>query len=248
MKPPSEHQRLGKPPLVETVFELRYISKFTTDAIRTQLLSKFPNFSNEELLHSQQLIFKIESGSIEKVSPSEEPLDLVLFRYRNPEKNEFLQLGKGILSIHSLAYTGFADFFSTVQSILASLHEMNLVSEYRGLLLRYINHFSLDLTPQRVFAWLTPIPTKWDTALPIQNLQQTVFRVEEDLQIVTVAYPQQDQQAKMVMVFDIQHRIDFDLLVEPDLDKIISWLEEAHVKVYETFEGALKPDFFEELK
>ncbi len=246
----KEHEPLARSPLVEVVFELRYVAAVSSSEVRTRLLEQLTMFKNEEFLNTQQVVFEVKSDEIRKIPLDEEPIDLIQHRYRDSETNSFLQFGNGIISFNVLQYSRFTDFFDTAHLILSSLHEMQVLSAYRGLSLRYINHFELQQNPnpERVFAWLAPMPKAWNATLPIQNLQQTVLRSGEDLQIVTIAYPQTNQQAKMVMVFDIQHRIDFVLPVEPNLQQIHNWLYEAHDKVSETFQGALRPDFYEELK
>jgi uncharacterized protein (TIGR04255 family) len=251
MTPSATHPRLTKAPLVEAIFDLRYNTDVSLEAIRADVQKSLPEFRREERIEGQMLTIQLGPDGKQSIQDSDpqQPLpDVILYRFHNPDTNEFIQLGQGIISVNTVGYRDFSNFLSIIKKVVEAHAKIAFPSGYRRLTLRYINHLSLQDNPEKVFDWLAPIPSTWNSRAILQNTQQVVLRVGEDLQNVTIAYPQVNiQTGNHVMVLDIDHHVDFFLPVLPDLTQVYSWIENAHDQVYKTFKSALKDDYFKEL-
>ena len=247
----NDHPRLTRAPLVEAVFDLRYNTSASLETIRAGIQKELPEFKNEERLEGQTLTIQIgpDGKQIFETTDSDERQDVIRYRFRNPETNEFIQLGHGMITINTVNYDGFDSFFAILKNIIAKHNEVANPTTYRRLALRYVNHLPLEDTPEYVFSWLAQVPQTWGERVTIQNLQQLVLRIGEDIQNVTIAYPQINlNTGKNIMILDIDHHLDFILPVLSNASQVYDWLEKAHNQVYETFKNVLKPEYLEEIK
>ncbi len=246
----NDHPRLTRAPLVEAVFDLRYNTNIPLETIRTSIKEHLPEFKIEERLEGKVVALQIgpEGEQSFETTTFDNQQDLLQHRFRNPDTDELIQLGHGIISVNTIKYEGFRNFFSTLENVILKHGEIATPNAYRRLALRYVNHLSLEDIPERVFAWLAPIPQTWGTRSTIQNVQQMVLRIGEDVQNVTIAYPQINlNTGKNIMILDIDHHLDFVLPVLPNIDNIHDWVNQAHEQVYKTFLSVLKPDYLKEL-
>jgi uncharacterized protein (TIGR04255 family) len=232
------------------VSDLRYNTTIPLETVRTGLQEHLSEFKNEERIEGQTFMLQIgpDGKPISQITDNKELQDIIRYRFRNPETNEFIQLGHGILSLNSVHYSGFNDFFAKLESVITKHEEIVKPTTYRRIALRYINHMPLEDMPERVFAWLAPIPQEWGKRSTVQSIQQSVLRIGEDQQDVTIAYPQVNlNTGKNIMVLDIDHHVDFVLPVLSNVNQLYNWVKEAHEQVYETFKSVLKQEYFKEL-
>jgi uncharacterized protein (TIGR04255 family) len=251
MTPSNNHPRLTRAPLVEAVFDLRYNTTIPLETVRTGLQKHLPEFKNEERIEGQTFTIQIgpDGKPTSETTDNEELQDIIRYRFRNPETNEFIQLGNGMITFNAVNYSGFDSFFMVLKNVISKHDEIAKPVAYRRLALRYVNHLPLEDTPEKVFASLAPIPQTWGNRVTIQNVQQVALRVGQDLQNVIIAYPQTNlNTGKNIMVLDIDHHLDFALPVFPNVQEIYNWVMQAHLQVYETFRSVLKTDYFEGLK
>jgi uncharacterized protein (TIGR04255 family) len=251
MTPSNNHPRLTRAPLAEAVFDLRYNTTIPLETIRVSLQKQLPEFKNEERIEGQMLTIQIgpNGKQVLQTNDTEELQDVIRYRFRNPETNEFIQLGQGMIAFNTVNYSGFDSFFKALQNVISKHDEIANPVTYRRLALRYVNHLPLEHTPEKTFAWLAQIPQTWGRRTTIQNVQQVALQVGEDRQDVIIAYPQINlNTGKNIMILDIDHHLDFALPVLSNAEEIYNWVQQAHEQVYETFKSVLKPDYLEEIK
>jgi uncharacterized protein (TIGR04255 family) len=251
------HGKLAKDDhLVEVLFELRYSSDRSTDA----LVEKFhdslkQDYPEHEKMTTQFVRFQMqpEDGAWKTVTSNDsenETLDIVRYRFKNVDGTRLCQLGNGILSINFLKYEGF-DIFAQEVLRLVELHDSVFHPQtYRRLALRYMNHFpySQDRSPISLLSWLVKLPEDEEHQV-VSNVQQVLLnKGNVGFQSVVVAYPQMNQAQQSIILLDIENFLHFQQPVEANSEALAGWIQEAHEQVWNAFTTALTPDFLEEIR
>jgi uncharacterized protein (TIGR04255 family) len=257
----GSHGKLGKTYLAEVIFELRYDASVLTASVVDNFYEKIKHqFPHRENLAYSVLEFEVRQDSAwEPVpEPSDEPLDLLRFRFLSEDKKKLCQLGNGIISVNHLSYASFDSFIKDVLDVLQTQAAVFDLTAYRRLGLRYINQFPIADDPQDVFSWSAKRPPNLNAdneplIFPkgelVLNQQQTMLNMGGlGHQNVIVAYPVQSQHQQNIMVLDIDHFLQFPQQVQPNLEFLKEWVLEVHERIWETFVQALTPDYFKELK
>lgn len=240
----GEHERLENPTAAEVVFEVRFLKHKSLEdyvkAIETEFFSEYP--VKEDIKHQ---------GFGVKFSPegAESNSDLPLVRYKSQQGHNIVQLGQEILTVNTTNYAGFENFAKTILQVVERHNKTAEVQSYRRFGLRYINHIGFT-SPDKVFSWIAPLPP--DIGIEkgiVSNVQDTLFRFTNgDFQKVAVAYPAQLPNGQYVMIFDIDHFVEFATPNSCNMTYIENWLQTAHEYVWQTYVGGLERDFYDSLK
>lgn len=250
----SQHEPLKSPTLIEVVFELRFHSNLVTQVYLDEFSQYFyERYPVRTTIENKILSFSIGSDAgdpqIGFEDQSQNP-DLIEFRFSDNKARNFIQIGKGIITINSLDYTGFHNFLNELINVINYHNHVTKTISYKRVGLRYINHITIG-NPLDIFKWLAPLPSfssengKFSV---VANTQNIVINTEDGLQSIVVAYPQVNQIAENVMLLDIEQFIGEDRFSSPDPKELVKWAVKAHDSIWDAYVNALTPEFLEKRK
>jgi uncharacterized protein (TIGR04255 family) len=229
----DEHQRLQNPPLLEAVFEVRA----DIAASLTVLPGKLAAALETDYPDVKETDF---AKFVLMAPPPPEAGFVATHQFRTSDGKGMVQLAPAGFSVNSLAYPGFQAFRSAVAKVLASYGRHASVSAVRRLGLRYVN--GLPLPGGELLSGLTA-SVKWP-ALEAARLTSVAARG-------IFAYSQPKGHLAVVIGAPQETRttLDLDFYHEPRAAMaerdILSWIDEAHQRIYEAFRSMADPKVFE---
>jgi uncharacterized protein (TIGR04255 family) len=133
-------RKLKNPPVKEVVFEIRFSYENTLSY--RKLYSLFESKLSNEYPRIQETL----EGRIDENIPVK---NIVRDRFFSNNEEELINLGKDIISIHTLKYTRFSDFLPKINNVLRILKEFSADIKVDRIGLRYITHLrSTNPIPQ----------------------------------------------------------------------------------------------------
>lgn len=224
------------PPIKEVICEIRFSKSSRWDptipgVFYERLKEKFPHKNYGKEIETE-LIF-IGENLQPKVTLSERAV------FENRDKNIIVQIGAHYLAInHIPPYTRWENYLSAILEVLNTYSKISEPEEIEKIELRYINEFPVELFNDTDKLELSgyfnfypyignSMEEDFDTFL--MSVQK---RYDDNVQKIRMA------NKKESIVLDITFFSERPNIVS--LDQIIIWLEEAHSKNYEIFEGIIK--------
>jgi uncharacterized protein (TIGR04255 family) len=221
------HERLGSPPLIEAVFEIRAETgrpfSFLPGAMAGELAGTYPGLKETEL---NKIIGMLEipptmGFAATHVLSSSSGLRTVM-------------LGPTGLAVSVKDYKDSHDFEDAIKPALTSYFDKGPVTRVLRLGLRYVNGIKEADPLIATIKW----PALGETETVFTNLRSH-FRYErpEGTLNVVVAYPD-----------EIGIRLDLDFWLEPKrtmaVDDVIAWFDEGHERVHDAFTAMVKEDVY----
>ena len=228
------HPPLRKPPLIEAVFELRFLTDTAYGLIPGRIFDE---------LHEA-------FPQVEELPTATLPLDvpfpaLVRHRFKSDDGGKLLQTGHGVLSVNHLAYSQYSDLRADVERVIDVVIGLALVKQVRRVGLRYINLLTLD----KPWSSVTTLTDKVPEAVSSRIRNR---RFHYDLQY----QPDRMNMALANVTTDGAERLQVDLdffREETDVPQmqthaILQWLDVAHERVYEAFMSLLTEEYLREIE
>ncbi|MCX6733278.1 MAG: TIGR04255 family protein [Candidatus Peregrinibacteria bacterium] len=152
MKIPKE---ISPCPIIEAVIEIRFESTFPSEAVFGILYQEYrATYPEIEKLPILQLP--------EQIRDSDENLKYQP-HYKILSDKFIFQIGPRVISLgcrienEKQSYIGWAKFSAQIYAILDKLTDLKVISEYKRLGIRYINHFNLDIFAKSTLKIETPM-------------------------------------------------------------------------------------------
>lgn len=235
----GKHDRLGKAPLIEAVFELRA----DTEASITVLPGKMA----VALEADYPEVKETEAARFLAIAPlPPEAGFAATHHFRASDGKGLVQLGPMGLTVNALVYTGFDSFRAAISRVLETYYTHASVAAVRRLGLRYVNR--LPSTEGPLLSGLTASLT-WpqiEEATIKSVAVRGIFRYTQPSGQLAIAIAGPAQ-------FSPPHQagrlLDLDFSSEPaaamTVRDILSWVDSAHERVYQAFRGMVDPSVFE---
>jgi uncharacterized protein (TIGR04255 family) len=231
-----EHPQLARSPLVEALFEVRFVSNLPYGLLPGQMLDRladsFPDAIELDAAH-------LPSNLPEPFPP------VVRHRFRSGDGSRMFQTGIGLASVNHTAYTRFAGLRADVEKVLDSLIDLGGLNSLSRLGLRYINRIDAGRPWPEITSALYSLPGAIEDRLKQRRL---LFNLEfgDDRMNVVLADNVVDGSPKLDIDLDF-HRPNARSLV-PSVLAILSWLDTAHEEVYQAFMSLLAETYLDEIR
>lgn len=244
-------KKYKNPPIVEAVCEFRLTPDTPWDLTIPGLF--YEKVRTEFPLREQRVIQEVElsqdpQGIRQQIRTSER---IVLL---TEDRKMLIQLGPRLLAVNALRpYPTWQGFKPRIEMAWKSLED---VLEIRGLQrigLRYINRIELSATNVELAEYFEFYPFVGQR-LP-QNIVSFIARAEfpyaegRDLCRVQLAPAPDSSEGRSVFMLDIDYFVAQPRAV--GVSEVLDWIEEAHSRVEEVFEGCIADrlrELFEEVK
>jgi uncharacterized protein (TIGR04255 family) len=234
----NQNPKLTKAPIIETLFEVRFVPSMDYSFFVTELENRL----TKEIEKTEQLVQ--DSFPEFPAFPGVPPL--IRKRYHLINNQGLVQVGRGILSINQIKYDRFENFLNLIKKIMSIFAELEKNSVSKRFGLRYINKISLEKNWQDVLSVVIIPPDQIQNGLDSVYYKFVVNKEKEGKLQIVLANPVEQGSPLKEVVIDLDHYKDVD---EPfKLDEIISWINEAHQTIYNTFISCLNPSFKKELE
>lgn len=229
----GEHDRLRKPPVIETVFELRAdiggSFTFLPGKMAAGLEADYPEVKETDFAKFFAL-----------AAPPPEAGFLATHQYRTSDGKQMVQLGPVGLSVNSLAYPGFTAFRSAVSKALRTYCTHASITAIRRLGLRYVN--VLPSGGSSLLEGLTAT-VKWP------SLEGSSVKSVAARGIFTYSEPSGQLAIAVGAPHPAGTLLDLDFFHEPgaamtEADMLV-WTDGAHERVYRAFRGMTDPKLFD---
>lgn len=155
-------------------------------------------------------------------------------------------------------------FFQNIAQILEKIWRIYGKEEklsIRQIGLRYVNHISFSENPNLIFSdtkfhfqgnALTA--NDFTQGSTLRLFHQSTHYFEDGNQNITIAYPQSlsvtgnNIEGEQMILFDIDHYIQFSQKTEANYEDLLSWVQTAHDRIYQTFSSNVTNSFLERRK
>ncbi len=243
-------RRYAAPPLIEAVCELRLTPDTQWDLtipgmIYEKVKDDFPN--REQRLAQEVEIEQGPQGMQQKVRTDER----VLLTTENGRS--FIQIGSHLLAVNCLKpYPAWAGFKPLIERALQALNTTVKVKGIERAGLRYINRIEIPTHTIKLEEYfdfrphLGPNLPKRTSGFALQCLLPFS---EKDACTVQLSSAVPEEAGNSAILLDLDY-----FLVQPRaivLDKALEWIEEAHQRIEEVFEGCITErlrELFQEIK
>jgi len=218
----ASHDPWKNPPLKEALFEIRFqpVSDYAifVGGIAASLHEKFPY---TEKLEAAEIPHFIQFEGVAR------------HRFFSQDRAFAFQTGFDVVSVHVIAYSGFAAFSKTIRDVLDCAQKFVAFEGISRLGVRYINVFD---EPKDLFGSLniTPPFSSMEIDKTEEVLLKLVKREQEDITVNTTVSLSSNNNKSLFL--------DIDAFYNPsnikwDIDLILSWISKAHDVVYENFDS-----------
>jgi uncharacterized protein (TIGR04255 family) len=263
----AQHDTLSNPPLAQVAFEVRFDSEATPESeqqLQDLLKEQYPIV--EKINTEGFEISMTENGPIVKnINRESQRLDSITSQVSNSEKTSFCRLGHGVLNFVTSDYTGgFTVFFQNIDRILKNVWRVYSKDQkllIRQIGLRYVNHINFSENPNLIFSDIkfhfqgnALTSNEFSQGSTLRLFYQSTHYFEDGNQNITIAYPQNfsisgnNVQNTSMILFDIDHFIQFSQKIEANYEDMLSWIQAAHNRIYQTFSSNVTDSFLERRK
>ncbi len=233
---PESHPRLKHPPIREVLLEIRFESildySVVPGLVFRALRRRYPN--PEEL---PAALFPTAPGMPK----------MLRNRFSSEDHAHIVQLGIGIATVNTLAYTSYQDFEKDCKTALRALFAANVIGKVNRIGLRYINNEPLkNRDVSSLIRFRIDAPDLVESHARSREFTWTSPHESQGMLRTRVAWPITDSTSNEEgLLLDFDYFTQFDKSMSAD--EILAWESEAHNHVYDVFVGSLQPDFYHEL-
>lgn len=238
-------------PLVEAICDFRFLPGAPWDGsepgrLYERLLDKFPK--RQPVLEIEQSFTEQPEGISHRVAPVER------LRLTSENGSGLVQVGINNLSIHHLpVYPGWPHFRPMIDNALEKYREVANPKGFQRIGLRYINRIRLPggrIEPDDYFDFYPHVGPNLpeDYGLFVMGLH-FLFDEHRDALRLQFSDTESDQPSTSDFILDLDYYLNQPEAV--GFDAVAGWLEVAHNRVEEAFEGCIKPplrELFDEVQ
>ena len=168
---------------------------------------------------------------------------IVRYRFYSNDRKLLYNLGKGVLSINTVNYTGFPNFLANVEKVINEHIKISGTKNISRIGLRYINKIDSKIADGgKSFNIKFMLPeelTKVQKGFAFQN----IGKINSD--ILTTRFLTENPLSMDNFI------LDFDYYTEQNneysLKFIEKWIAKAHSEISQTFKGSVSSDFYKKL-
>jgi len=227
---PDRNPPLKKQYLQEVIFDVRFQSKedvsLVVGALYEKLKTKYPTFQNMNVPD-----FPVDIPEFG---------DVVRYRVYTKDRKALYSLGRNVLTVNTLKYTSFTNFFREINEVLTSYLQIAPIDKTRRLGLRYINNIPLDRELTEIIN--VEVKTPESVRNTTNSFQYTITNTTE-LGELTLRITKNKNKNSIVL--------DLDLYKEQTTEKTVTditrWVDDAHTQIYNFFKELLTENYFKEL-
>ena len=227
---PAETQQQPEKILTEVLLEIRFSGApdlpLLVGKLDTALHENYPNFVNLNLPD-----FPAEMPNFDTI---------VKYRMFSEDRTKLFGIGKGVLSINTINYTSFVNFFTDAKLVLEKYKSISNIDTINRIGLRYINKINLS---ERDFEDLFNLEFKLPQSL--KDIEagfnyQSIGKIDSDI-LATRLYSEQPL-SKNLLFFDFDYTCEQNMSF--DLDAIETWATNAKNIINTNFKNCLKEDYY----
>jgi uncharacterized protein (TIGR04255 family) len=227
---PDEIQPQPEKILAEVLLEMRFSGapdlSLLVGKMDSELHAQYPNFQNLNVPDFPAGIPNFDA--------------IAKYRMLSEDGTKLYNLGKGVLSVNTINYTGFANFISDAKIVLEKYKEISKINTLNRIGLRYINKIAIN---GRDFHDLFKIDFNIpDSLKSIEAGFNYQFLGKKDSDILAARF-YTEQPLNKETVF-----LDFDYYCEQntnyDLATIERWATNAKNTINENFKNCLTDDYY----
>ncbi len=233
-------RKYNNPPIIEAVCEIRFEPGEKWDSTRFGLIWEkvqvvFPQ--REELRHLDVRLVPGPEGVQQKVTGQ------ARVKYLQQDGLSFMQVGENVVSVHRLKpYRTWAEFKPVIVKGFSAYTQQAKPSGIRRAGLRYINRIPIPAQNGELVDYFDFLPSVGPAMLkeygPFIVGIDVPFEEGRDGLRIQLASAQPESDDEVPVMLDLDYRtLRADSL---SLDGVEEWLELAHGRVEDTFEGCIK--------
>ncbi|MCI0329524.1 MAG: TIGR04255 family protein [candidate division Zixibacteria bacterium] len=250
----QKSRKYSNPPIIEAVCEFRLNPESKWDLTIPGILYEKVNteFPHKETRLIQETVIKQgPEGTEQQLRTSERAVFLT------QDRRIFIQIGPNLLAVNSLKpYPTWEKFKPRIENVYKALTEVMDVKSFERLGLRYINRIEIPQEPnkrfdlEKYFEFRPYLGKKLPTDLDFFSMGCVLkFFDERDLCSVRLRNAVAENKANTAFLLDM----DYFLAKSSDVpaSEAMNWVEMAHEKVEEIFEGCISDklrEIFMEIK
>jgi uncharacterized protein (TIGR04255 family) len=225
-------------PLIEALFEVLFEPNTGWDLTIPGLL--YEHIKTEYPDKEQKQVFNVEMQNTKGVSNAPRavtPIAKMIFRTK--DKTGLLQVSPPSFAINQLPpYGGWATFREVIQRNVATYQKVAPNRKPTGVSLRYINRVKTDLQSfslEEYFSILPQVPATAENPV-LSFFMSTTLGSQTPRGSLTIILTDENPKSGSSFIFDFQFSSEGADCPEPD--KLPQWLDEAHQKISQAFDGA----------
>jgi len=229
-----------KDPIANVVCSMQFIPSIEWDATLTGLI-----YGEMKAAFPKKRLAIIAQGPGLEMNVSDQ---IQLWR---EDETAYAQVGPNQLSIvHNAPYSGWEEYVPLIDAAVAAYRKVAAPSGLQRVGLRYINRIVFDAPSVQLDSWFEyhlkrpeAVGNQKNTMVSFAAISQYAFDEERVLLTQQLASGGQDPSGGAVCLLDLDCSTTQPGIVT--LDGMVSWLDNAHTIIKQSFESSIKPELRE---